>query len=276
MKMYTGDGKSHRRVTGWVTALLTSLAIGNAWTAEDTFSQYREMMGDDNPAVFVSEEGADYWSQPGGPKQATLEQCDLGLGPGVVAGAYAVLPRQFDDTGKVMDLEARLVHCMAQLQGRKPADIHGKPYSGKGDMGTELEALVTYIAEQSQGMPVVVPQDHSAEKAAYQLGEAIFYRRAGPYDFSCASCHRQDGRRIRLQELPQLSTAKGAGTAYTSWPAYRVSQGLVRTMGWRMQNCARQQRLPQLQPGSEASVALQVYIGVNAAGAAMTAPGMKR
>lgn len=260
-----------------LTAGLFILLAGVSVSAQDdTFSQYREMMGEDNPAIFVSEEGAEFWSQPAGPRQASLEQCDLGLGPGVVEGAYARLPRYFEDAATVMDLEARLFYCMGQLQGRSPADIRRKPYSGRGDMGTEVEALVTYIAEQSRGKPLAVPQEHPGEQAAYQLGEALFYRRTGPYDFSCASCHRQHGRRIRLQELPELTTAEGAGLGYSSWPAYRVSQGLVRTMGWRMQNCARQQRLPQLQPGSEASVALQVYIGVNAAGAKMAAPGMKR
>jgi sulfur-oxidizing protein SoxA len=257
-------------------ALLAVLDSANVFAQDDTFSQYREMMGEDNPAIFVSEEGADYWSQPTGPRQASLEQCDLGLGPGVVEGAYAQLPRYFADAARVMDLEARLMHCMAQLQGRTLPEISSKPYSGRGDMGTEIEALVTYVAEQSQGQPLAVPQENPAELAAYRLGQDIFYRRMGPHDFSCASCHRQEGRRIRLQELPNITTSEGAGLAYSTWPAYRVSQGLVRTMGWRMQNCQRQQRLPQLQPGSEASVALQVFIGVNAKETAMAAPGMKR
>ena len=248
------------------------MTVANASAQDDTFSQYREMMGEDNPAIFVSEEGADYWSQPGGPRQVSLEQCDLGLGPGVVEGAYAGLPRYFDDAERVMDLEARLLHCMVQLQGRTWQDARAL----LTEEGTELEALVTYVAEQSQGEPLAVPQDNPAEIAAYLRGQDIFYRRMGPYDFSCASCHRQDNRRIRLQELPNITTAEGAGLAYSTWPAYRVSQGLVRTMGWRMQNCARQQRLPQLQPGSDASVALQVFIAVNAEKTEMAAPGMKR
>lgn len=276
MKIMAFAGLRRTLVARFTQAFLLVTAGMNVSAQDDVFSQYREMMGEDNPAIFVSEEGADYWSQPAGPRQSSLEKCDLGLGPGVLQGAYAHLPRYFEDTGRVMDLEARLFHCMQQLQGRSAADILRKPYSGTGDMGTELEALVTYIAEQSQDEPLAIPQGHPEEQSAYQLGESLFYRRVGPYDFSCASCHRQDGLRIRLQELPKLTATEGAGFAYSTWPAYRVSQGLVRTMGWRMQNCARQQRLPQLQPGSEANVALQVYIGVNAGGTPMAAPGMKR
>lgn len=257
-----------------VTALV--IYSGAALAQDDVFSQYREMMGDDNPAIFVIEEGADLWREPRGPKNVPLEACDLGLGAGVVKGAYAQLPRYFSDTAQVMDLEARLFHCMETLQGLTPAEARRKPYSGKGDMGTELEALVTYIADQSNGHAIALPQSHPQEKAAYALGENIFYYRAGPHDFSCASCHRQTGKRIRLQDLPNLTEAEGAAAAYSSWPAYRVSQGLVRTMGWRMQNCARQQRLPELQAGSDAITALLVFMGVNAQGAEMQAPGLKR
>lgn len=244
--------------------------------SDDAFSEYRDMLGDDNPAIFVSEEGADFWLQANGPRRASLEACDLGLGPGVIAGAYAGLPRYFADTGTVMDLEARLLHCMVELQGRSLPELIGESYSGAGGMGTEMEALVTYIAEQSEGVALAVPQQRPEELQAYHQGEEIFFRRAGPYDFSCATCHRQDSKRIRLQELPNITTPAGAGFAYSGWPAYRISQGLVRTMGWRLQNCARQQRLPQLQPGSPASIALQVYMGVNANGVAMAAPGLKR
>ena len=128
------------------TALISALALWTLISAagvsaqDDVFSEYREMMGDDNPAVFVSEEGADYWSLPAGPRQATLQQCDLGLGPGVVDGAYARLPRYFEDTERVMDLEDRLFHCMEQLQGRSPETIRAKPYSST--VTTQLAILV--------------------------------------------------------------------------------------------------------------------------------------
>ena len=110
----------------------------------------------------------------------------------------------------------------------------------------------------------------------YGLGEKVFFYRAGPHDFSCATCHEQTDKRIRLQSLPDLTTYTGAADAYASWPAYRISQGLVRTMGWRLQDCFRQQRWPELIWGSEVSIALQTYLAVNASGAKMVSPGLKR
>ena len=49
---------------------------------DGVFDQYRDLMGDDNPAVFVIDEGEELWFRPQGPESATLEACDLGLGPG--------------------------------------------------------------------------------------------------------------------------------------------------------------------------------------------------
>jgi hypothetical protein len=45
--------------------------------------------------------GEELWTRKRGPKNASLEQCDLGKGPGVVKGAFVELPRFFADTGRV-------------------------------------------------------------------------------------------------------------------------------------------------------------------------------
>ena len=259
-----------------LTAMLAATLTMVVGAEQGVFDEYRAMMGDDNPAIFVIDEGEEYWFEPAGPNQVTFEQCDLGLGAGVVEGAYAQLPRYFSDADQVMDLEARLVFCMVELQGRTREQIHAKPYSLRGDLGTEMEALVVWIAEQSSGTAVAPAQDHPKERTMYSLGERLFYYRAGPHDFSCATCHGQADKRIRLQALANLSTHEGAAEAFTTWPAYRNSEGLVRTMGWRMRDCFRQQRLPELIMGSEASVALQMFLAVNAAGADMAVPGLKR
>ncbi len=263
----------------WRLVALFGLVVAAAPSfGEDAgiFDEYRAMFGDDNPAVFVIDEGEEYWFEPQGPKSSSLEGCDLGLGPGVVEGAYARLPRYFADADTVMDVEARLIFCMRELQGRPSEEIQGYPYSMRGDLGTELEALVAWLADQSSGMPIAPGQEHAKEREFFTLGEQLFYYRAGPHDFSCATCHGQEGKRIRLQALPDLTSHEGAAEAYSAWPAYRISEGVVRTMGWRMRDCFRQQRFPLLGVGSDVTVALQTYLAVTAAGAPMMAPGLKR
>ena len=91
------------------------------------------------------------------------------------------------------------------------------------------------------------PQDHPKEQAATSAASRSSTIRGGPYDFSCATCHGVDGQRIRLQDLPNLANKQDAQRAFTTWPAYRVSQGALRTMQWRLNDCFRQQRFPELE-----------------------------
>src|SRR5690606_19937112 len=165
--------------------------------------EYREMLADGNPAELYELRGEELWTTKRGPKNASLEQCDLGLGPGKIKGAYAQMPRYFADTGKVEDLESRLVTCMTTLQGFDRAEVIKKPY-GNPSYQSDMEALVAYVVGQSRGMKMAVPQNHPKEREAFALGREIFYYRAGPYDFACATCHGEDGKRIRLQDLPNL------------------------------------------------------------------------
>jgi sulfur-oxidizing protein SoxA len=95
-------------------------------------------------------------------------------------------------------------------------------------------------------------------------------------DFSCASCHEADGQRIRLQDLPNLTKNPGDGVGFAAWPAYRVSNGQMWGMQLRLNDCFRQQRLAYPLFGSEATVALGTYMGVNAKGAKSAAPTIKR
>ena len=243
-------------------------------TASQGIDEYRAMLADGNPAELFEAKGEDLWKQPRGPKKASLERCDLGKGPGVVAGAFVELPRYFADTGKVQDLESRLVTCMETLQGIAPAQTVGKKF-GSPELN-DMSALVAYIAAESRGMKINVPVSHPAEQTQYEVGKRLFFMRGGPHDFSCSSCHGQDGTRIRLQDLPNLTKNAGAAAGFGSWPAYRVSTGTLWGMQQRLNDCYRQQRFPY--PGyiSEATIALGVYLGVNAKGGESIAPAIKR
>jgi L-cysteine S-thiosulfotransferase len=254
----------------------TSLATAQGQNTQAEIERYRQMLQDGNPAELVSARGELMWAQKRGPKNVSLEQCDLGLGPGKVKGAYAQLPRYFADTDQVMDFESRLVHCMVSLQGFDRAAVIRAPFSREGEPQTELEALTAYVVEESRGMPIAVPQKHAKERESYKRGEKIFYFRGGPYDFSCATCHSVDDQRIRLQDLPNLTKAEPAKRAFATWPAYRVSQGAVRTMQWRLYDCFRQQRFPELKYLAPASVDLITFLGVNANGGKMDSPAIKR
>jgi sulfur-oxidizing protein SoxA len=243
-------------------------------TASQGIDEYRAMLQDGNPAELFEAKGEDLWKKVRGPKSASLEKCDLGKGPGVVKGAFVELPRYFADTQRVQDLESRLVTCMETLQGFNGAEI-AKTNFGRGEMAN-VTALATWVAAESKGARFNLSQAHVQEKTFYEVGKRLFFQRGGSHDFSCASCHGEEGKRIRLQDLPILTKNPGDGVGFAAWPAYRVSNGQMWSMQLRLNDCYRQQRFPYPGFGSDATIALATYLGVNAKGAASVAPAIKR
>ena len=245
----------------------------SAVTAE--FDKFREVMEEASPAELFEAKGEDLWKAKRGPKNASLEQCDLGLGPGVLKGAYVQMPRYFADADQVMDVERRIVHCMVTLQGYRAEDLAKQPFSNQSRTPDPV-SFVTYVAGQSRGMKIAVPQKHAKEREAYDVGREIFNFRAGPWDFSCASCHGESGKRIRTQDLPNLTSKREAIRAFQGWPGYRMTGGLMHTLQWRMNDCFRQQRFPEPGYASQTISDLLTYMGVNANGHVYKGPGIKR
>ena len=95
-------------------ALLVSLT---AWaqpkSAADGIAEYRKMLEDGNPAELFEAKGEALWSQKRGPKNASLEQCDLGKGAGKVKGAF----------GRAAALLCR--YQAGARPGVAPAQLHG-------------------------------------------------------------------------------------------------------------------------------------------------------
>ncbi len=210
------------------------------------------------------------------PRAASLEACDLGKGPGKVEGAFAELPRYFADVDRVMDAETRILWCMETLQGFDKAKFLASPHPGGGEPVKDVGAIATFVASKSAGQKFAPKADHMKERDAIALGEAIFFRRQGPFDFACSTCHAEQGRRIRLQPLPFLSKPEEAMKVIGEWPAYRVSNTHVMTMQHRLLDCYWQMRMHRLDFGSEASVALTAYLNDKARGGEISAPAIKR
>jgi len=273
-----------RRALAATAAIAAFAALGAAGIAggalaqstSDEIQKYRDALQDGNPAELWEARGEELWKTPRGPKKVSFASCDLGLGPGVVKGAYAQLPKYFDDAKRVMDLETRLVWCMVEQQGMTHADATKNAFGNGSQRKSDIEALVAYVTSQSRGIRMNVALDEPHVRDMYALGEKMFFFRGGSHDFACATCHGEDGKRIRLQDLPNLTKTEGAQKAYTTWPAYRVSQGELRTFQWRLNDCFRQQRFPELVFGSDASIALTAYLAGRANGAPYDGPAIKR
>jgi sulfur-oxidizing protein SoxA len=265
----------HKKILMLVALLAASGAVmAQQKSAADGIAEYRALLADGNPAELFEAKGEDLWKKPRGPKNASLQSCDLGKGAGVVKGAFVELPRWFADTGRVQDMESRLLTCMEQLQGFDAKQIAATPF-GRGEQVT-MEALAAWISAESRGRRFNLPQAQAAERTMYELGRRAFFYRGGSHDFSCASCHGEAGKRIRLQDLPDLTRNPGDGIGFAAWPAYRVSSGEMWSMQRRLNDCYRQQRFPYPGYASDVTIALGVYMGVNAKGAESIAPALKR
>jgi sulfur-oxidizing protein SoxA len=244
--------------------------------SDDPLAVGRQMLAEDNPGELWIDRGKKLFHERRGPKKASLEQCDFGMGPGKLEGAAARLPRYFADTDSVQDLESRLLTCMVQLQGFKREDVVRRAISPAGSDGSDVEALALYITSRSNGMKIDVRLNHPKEHAMYKAGEYLFFRRAGQTDFACVQCHGEAGKRIRLQDLIHMTSKQGAQEVASTWPAYRGAHFVVRTMQWRLYDCFWQMRLPELKYASDTSIALTMYLNYQGNGAVIKVPGFKR
>ena len=265
---------------GLAATVAVSIALAMAAPAPaqtgDPLGVGRRMLAEDNPGELWIEQGKTLFHQKRGPRGATLEQCDFGMGPGRLEGAAARLPRYFPDTDRVQDLESRLLTCMTQLQGYERDEVAKRAISPAASNGSDVEALALYITSRSNGMKMSVALDHPKEREMYKAGEYLFFRRSGQTDFGCVQCHGEAGKRIRLQDLIHMTDKAGVQGVVSTWPAYRGAHFVVRTMQWRLYDCFWQMRLPELKYASDTSIALTTYLHYQGNGAVIQVPGFKR
>lgn len=273
---------------GIITALCAMTVVGfspafaqeqidHAKAAEE-FEKFRAEMEDSNPAELFELKGEELWKAKRGPKNVSLaESCDLGQGVGKLKGAYVQMPRYFKDADAVMDAERRVVWCMTEKQGFKFEDIAKRPFhSANAPSAPDITSLVTYVAAHSKNQKFAVPMNDPKVREAYAIGKEIQSFRAGPYDFSCSTCHGVDDKRIRMQNLPNINTKEGAAKSVLGWPGYRMTGGVMLTLQWRMNDCFRQQRFPEPKYASDTVAYLLTYMTANANGQVYGGPGIKR
>lgn len=271
-------GKMLTGIAAAVVVIASTCTVLAEDATEKEIERYRAMISDpfSNPGYPFVDRGEALWKEARGERNVPLETCDLGEGPGKLEGAYARLPRYFADADKVMDLEQRLLWCMDKIQALDTKDIVKRKF-GRPGVTSDMQDLVAFIANKSNGEKINPSVGHPKEQEMVALGEALFYRRGGQWDFSCATCHEAEGQRIRLQALPLLSRPGPAAQATMgSWPTYRVSQSQLRTMQHRLWDCYWQMRWPDAKYGAEGITALTAYLMKQAAGGEIQVPSIKR
>ena len=137
---------------------------------------------------------------------------------------------------------------------------------------SELEAnyranLTAYVSHQSRGMPVTTGEDKRLD-ATLETGRALYTRRIGQLNLSCANCHDENwGQKLGSAPIPQAHP--------TGYPIYRLEWQGMGSLQRRMRNCMIGVRAESYAYGAPEFTALELYLMSRARGMTMETPGVR-
>lgn len=232
-------------------ALLLAAAAHSGY--DDATPAVRAMQDDDsaNPGMLWVEQGETLWTRTENPAQKSCASCHGD--PAAMRGVAARYPRW---TGRIVTLADQIEQCRTERQRASPWPRE----SG------EMLAVTALVGRQSRGMSLRI--DPTGAQPALALGKAIFERRIGQLDLSCADCHdRLAGHRLGGSRIPQ-----GHPNGY---PEYRLEWQTLGSLERRLRNCMTGVRADPYPPGSPELQALQFYLAYRATGLPMETPAVR-
>jgi sulfur-oxidizing protein SoxA len=226
---------------------------------EFTGADIRALQADDfaNPGMLWVTRGEKLWQEPAGTENKSCASChgDAKTSMRGVATRYPLL-----DAGaaRLINLEARIIKCREQRQQAAPFRYESE----------ETLALTAYVAHQSRGMQVNVTINWQ-NRRNFEAGRAMFYRRMGQTNLSCAQCHESNwGKKLGPEIISQ-----GHGNAY---PIYRLEWQTVGSLQRRFRSCLSGVRAEMLPYGAPEYLDLELYLAWRASGLPLETPGVRR
>ena len=219
----------------------------------------RELQDDDflNPAMFLVEAGTGLWDQPWLPGGATCRSCHQDI----VADMRGVATRypQIDaDSGRLVNLEMKINTEIQSKSGGVPLT----------EGAQDLLAVSALIGFQSRGMPMAVAVTPDTQPWI-DKGEQIFQTRRGQLNLSCANCHQDHwGEKLRGDTISQGQI--------NDFPIYRLAWGEVGSRQRMFTWCMESVRSEPFAYGSDAFLALEIYLAVRGTGLLVETPGVRR
>jgi sulfur-oxidizing protein SoxA len=171
-----------------------------------------------------------------------------------VAARYPAISPGADEP---LDLEGRINLCRTRQQGAGPLAADSQ----------ELLSLEAWIVYQSRGEPIAPAEDPRLAPFRAE-GEAMWRKRQGQLDLSCATCHDENaGRKLAGATIPQAHP--------TGYPVYRLEWQTLGSLKRRLRNCLAGIRAEA--PGYAAPdyVALELYMMRRARGMPIEAPAVR-
>lgn len=246
-------------------ACLLGLIAAAPLAAQERRSGYEDMtselqlMQDDafaNPGMLWVGEGREMWSTRAGTAQKSCADCHGDAGESM-RGVAARYPAFDEARAAPVDLAGRVNLCRDRHQAAEPLERESRA----------LLAMTAFLAYQSKGLAIAPPDDPRLEPWRQQ-GRALFSTRMGQLNLACASCHDDlAGGHLAAAVIPQ-----GHPTGY---PQYRLEWQEMGSLHRRFDNCFFGIRAQPFDRGSEAYIALELFLKRRAAGMAIEAPAVR-
>lgn len=291
-------GNTPRHVR-WVSAIFGCFLAVSAYGVDfrrsgfDSMSpSLQAMQRDDaqNPGHLLVAEGQVLWAQPAGAAQKSCAQCHGA--PEQMRGVAARYPAWDAAAAQVRTLSQRIEACRQQhqqaaaqppqgparlaLEALVASQSRGLPIAGAAVAGSEASAAQAPKAELAAPAAASTTATTTAAaaaglRAAQQAGAALFQRRMGQLNLSCAQCHDTlaalPGARLGSAPIPQ-----GHPTAY---PIYRLEWQGMGTLQRRLRACMSGVRATPFDWDAPEWTALEAYLMQRAAGLLLEAPGVR-
>lgn len=212
-----------------------------------------------NPGMLWVEQGAKLWTAVEGAAGKSCASChgDIESMTGIAA-RYPLVGRSGASSGRLLTLADRIRECRAERQGAPPPAFESEA----------LLALTAAVTFQSRGQPLAV--DAGGEAAAHlEAGRALYVRRQGQLNLSCANCHdRNWGKRARNEIVSQGHP--------NGFPAYRLEWQTLGSLERRLKACFIGVRAEPMAPDALELRQLELYLAWRAQGLAIETPAVRR
>jgi L-cysteine S-thiosulfotransferase len=255
-----------------IAALISAVSIISGWPAiaadvplSERKSGYqflaretRAMQDDDtaNPGMLWVLDGEALWNRKVGKANKSCADCHNDASTSM-KGVAARYPAFNEAANRPIDLEQRINICRTDQQNATPLLFESN----------EMLALAGFIGRQSRGMPIAVSDDERT-KPFIQAGRAMFERRQGQLNLSCAQCHDDNwGAKLAGVSVPQ-----GHPTGY---PLYRLEWQAMGSLQRRLRNCLIGMRAQAYTFGAPEYVNLELFLMWRARGMAIETPAVR-
>jgi sulfur-oxidizing protein SoxA len=209
-----------------------------------------------NPGYFAVTAGERLWATNTGPEGRSCASCH---GPdSSMAGVATRYPRINPATGTLENLEMRVNRCVSENQQAPAYDEGSDP----------LLALVTMISNRSRGMAMAVAVDGPAAPY-FDRGREIYMQRRGQLDLACTHCHDdRAGERLRGDVISQGHI--------NGFPIFRLKWGDMGSRHRMFAWCNTSLRAEPSDLGSDAYLALELYVAWRGNGLPIETPAVRR